>query len=151
MAGSKAETAAAASSVKKTIKGDSKAQDRDEFRRMAMALYKQEPGTDGVKVMKMRQKMASKVRKVQAEARKQDKAVRVKEIVVSSNRGPKAAPPTDSDDYSSSDEDNATKARRAKDREIQAAKAKKMRKTTTKDVADGAKAAAKGFLAGAAR
>lgn len=38
----------------------------------------------------------------------------------------------------------------AKDREVQAAKAKKLKKTTTKDVAEGAKNAAKGFMSGAA-
>lgn len=87
MQGSKAETAAAASTVKKTMKGDAKAQDKAEFRKMAMALYKQEPGTNEQQVQKMRQKMASKARKVQTQARKEREALTVKEVVVKKKVG----------------------------------------------------------------
>lgn len=121
--------------------GASQAQDQAEFRKMAMALYNQEPGGNEEQHRKMRQTMASKARKVQADARKQEQ-LQVKEI-------PLIVEDPD-DDYSSSDEDVATKARRAKDREIQRAKAKKNKKFTKLEVKEGAKNAAKGFMAGAA-
>jgi hypothetical protein len=137
MAGSKQEVAAAANTAKSSMKGDSKEREKAEYRKMAMALYNQEPGSDDEKAKKIRQKLASKARKL-------------KETILEER--PEDAPPPpptidgDSDDLSSSDEDEETKQRRQRDREAQRAKAKKIKRFDVNDGAEVVKSAFTGLF-----
>jgi len=126
-ASGKAATKRAAKGIKGTMqKGDSKKLEQDEYKRMAMEMYKADPhDMDADDRRAMLEKVASKTRARQKRFEAKEKEKEKERTVVV-----EVSDSDDDDDDSSSDSevDEATKKRRAKDREIQARKAAELRK-----------------------